>query len=83
MPKIDVLYAYISVDKDENDEGVIAIISQGQLVPLIGADLKRMESYRPYAEILSKKNGKKIRFVKFEKRTEISVMEPPIEIPVT
>ena len=46
--KIEELYAWVAIEKD-GGEGIIgAVLSQG-IVPLIGADRERIESYRQFA----------------------------------
>lgn len=84
LPKIDELYAYIIADKDENDEGVIGMrMPNGTWTPLVGADLARMESLRPVAQKTAEVTGKPVKFVKFEKRTDVETITPPVEIPIT
>lgn len=53
--KIDELYAFIAVDKD--GEGVMAFKEGGIWIPMIGADMERVDSLKPFADHLSKKSG--------------------------
>ncbi len=56
--RITELYAFISKDRDGN-EGVMGIAkANGMLIPLIGADIERVESLKPIAdEAIKASNG--------------------------
>lgn len=77
MPRIDELYAFIAEDQGPDDEGVIALQSTsgttGERIwlPLVGADMARVESLRPFAEGIGRKTGKKIKLCKFDHRQEL------------
>ncbi len=76
--RIDEIFAFISVD-DKGNEGVCAFVNGTQMVPMIGADMKRLESLRPIARQLAGQEeftGKKIRLVKFKVREEMEIIEP-------
>lgn len=47
--RIDELYAFVAIDK-EGHEGILGMTTAGGWVPLIGADLARIESIKPYAD---------------------------------
>ena len=58
MPKITELYAFISIDNnDPNDEGIIGMNFNGHWMPFMGGDLERVESLKPYAEMIKKETG--------------------------
>lgn len=69
--RIDEMFAFVCLD-DDGTEGIPAIQTPMGPVPLLGADLKRIDSLRPYAENLSK-TGKKVTLVKFTNRVELEV----------
>jgi hypothetical protein len=75
MPRIDQIWAVLSVD--ETGEGVVAApIQQGMLtVPLIAADEARLEDIKKLARQLVKLTGKKMRLVKFSTRTVVEEIE--------
>jgi len=75
MPKIEKLYAYVSEDNGPEDEGVVAMLQSNTWIPLVGADMARMESLRGYANLLAKKTGKKIHLLEFSVRTELELIE--------
>jgi|SRR6266849_5113092 len=75
---IDEIFMFISVDDDGN-EGVCAFQTASGMMPMIGADLDRIESLRPIAKQLAgiqEYTGKKIRLVKFKVREEMEIIEP-------
>ena len=49
MPKIDELFAFIVEDSGPDDEGVAAQLIENVWLPMIGADLARVESLKPAA----------------------------------
>lgn len=73
--KIDVLYAFISVDAQGN-EGICAFThpETGMYMPMVGADMKRVELIRPLAVGLTEMTGVDIQLVKFEQRTLLEVL---------
>lgn len=70
--RIEALFAWVSVEPD-GGEGVLAADMEmfGRLtcVPLVGADLDRMESYRAYAEALHKITQRPVKLVRFDHMT--------------
>ena len=80
MPRIEEMYAFIAEDKGPQDEGVIAIQSlagdDGQTLwlPLVGADMSRVNSLRPIAQGIGRKIGKKVTLAHFSNRQDIEVI---------
>ena len=71
--KINEMFAFVSVDsKYSGDEGVIGIYTNRKGVPIIGADMDRVVSLLPYADIISKKTNIPYRILKFSKREDIT-----------
>jgi hypothetical protein len=89
MPKINEMFAFISTDKDAEDEGITAwnfidvFKGDNNWAPLLGADQARVESLKPYAQHIADATGKTILFVKFSCRTELETMNPKPEEPKT
>ena len=76
MPRIDAVWAFLAVDKETGNEGVCGVRSiEGQWLPAIGADLKRVESLKPAVRTLADVHGVKIRLVKFSQREVIEEYE--------
>ena len=76
MPKITEMYAFIVADTGPEDEGVAAMLRGNAWLPMVGADMKRVESLRPFAEDLAKTTGQKITIARFTQRTDLEVIEP-------
>lgn len=55
--KITELFAFVSRDK-KGHEGIMAFLnSNGTMMPMIGADIERVEQLVPVAELVKKKSG--------------------------
>lgn len=74
--KIDEMYAFIALDPADNTEGVTAFLSptMGNM-PMVGADMARVEQLRPIAQGLAKRSGVKIKLCRFSVREELEVFE--------
>ena len=70
MPRILQLFAFLAVG-DDGDEGVIAGIMHGAWVPLVGADMARIDSLRRMAEQVARETGKRIVLAKFSAREDV------------
>jgi hypothetical protein len=67
---IERLYAWIATEPD-GGEGVCACLVGGVNMPLIGADLARVESLRPQARAVMLSAGCPVRLVEFSTRNVI------------
>ena len=77
MPRIESLYAFLSVDENDGNEGLVgAPIPPMACMPLIAADDKRLSVLRPIAQEVANLTKTKIRLVRFTKREEIGFIEP-------
>ena len=68
--RIDEMFAFTCID-DDGTEGIPAFNSPMGPMPMVGADLARIESLRPIAEQLARSH--KITLVKFTNRVELEV----------
>ena len=81
VPRIEEMYAFIVEDSGPDDEGVIGIQTEpgadGQRLwlPLVGADMTRVNSLRPIAQGIGRKLGKKVTLVHFSNREDVEVIE--------
>lgn len=75
MPRITELFCFAINDTDPEDEGVPAFDLLGG-VPMIGADMARVEDLIPLAQRLSDESGKQIRIYKFSQREQIGTINP-------
>lgn len=75
---IDRMFAFIAVSEDGEGEGIAAHYSPelGGWMPLVGADMDRMTSYKPIAQELANKSGRRIVLSQFESRIDLEVLEP-------
>lgn len=83
MPKIAEMYAFIVEDAGPDDEGVAAMQvgpPGGPFcwMPLVGADMARVESLRPIAQRLSRQTGKPLKLIRFTHREEVDILPPDI-----
>ncbi len=76
MPRIDCMYAYVAEGSGPDDEGVTAFLAGDRWMPMVGADMKRMESLRGHAQDLASTSGKTIKLLRFSVRSELEVIEP-------
>ncbi len=76
MPKIEALFAFISVDEGPEDEGIVAARMGNMWMPLVGADMDRIDSLRPLAESVARLTGKKIVMAKFSVREDMEEILP-------
>ena len=81
MPKIEQMYAFIVEDTGPNDEGVIGIQSPPGSdgtklwLPLVGADMARMDSLRPTALGIGRQVGKAVKLVRFTNRKDLEILQ--------
>jgi hypothetical protein len=73
--RIQSLTAYVAVDPADDSEGVVGhLLADGTTMPLIGADEKRLEDLRPYAEHVAQMTGQTIKLVRFSVREDLEVI---------
>lgn len=71
MPRIEEMYAFVAEDSGPDDEGVVAMSVGDVMLPLVGADMARVESLRPIARDISAQTGKKIKLLHFTQREDL------------
>jgi hypothetical protein len=71
MPQIESIWAFVSIDPVDGNEGVCAAPLSGVLLPMIAADEARLEMLIPMAELIVKHTGIKVKLVKFTTREEV------------
>jgi hypothetical protein len=83
------MFAFIQSDKDPDDEGVTAwnfydvFKDENNWMPLMGADMKRVESLKPIAQQIADKTRKPVQLVKFTCRTDLETINPTPKEPKT
>lgn len=77
LPSIECLYAFVSVDAKDGNEGLIAApFGEAPIMPMIAADEKRLEQLIPIAEIIAARFNTKIRLIKLSHREVIKEINP-------
>jgi hypothetical protein len=74
--RITSVWAFVSVDPADGDEGVLAARMGDYWLPMVAADQVRIEQLRPYAEKIGREGNVKVRLIRFDQRTEVEVLEP-------
>ena len=74
MPKIDEMYAFVVEDSGPDDEGVIGMNTKSGWMPLVGADMARVEALRPIARGIAHRLGKPVKLLHFDNRKELEVI---------
>ena len=70
--KIERLYAWIATEPDGGEGVCAALMPDGKMMmPLVGADMERMESLRHYAAEAVRFTGYPVRLVEFSNRIVI------------
>lgn len=75
MPKIERMFAFITED-EPGSEGIIGAQTYSGWMPLVGADMKRVESLRPIAQATATATGKSVALVLFEVRKVVEIITP-------
>lgn len=73
--KIEEMYAFVVTDPDDDTEGVIGMKTDIGWMPLVGADLSRIESLREMAKTIAGAAGTRdsLKLLRFSHRTEEEV----------
>jgi len=75
MPKIEKIYAYVATEAP-GDEGILAMFLPGTHTwfPLVGADMERINSLKPYAEKVARQTNKRVVLAEFSVRKDLEVI---------
>jgi len=79
MPKIEEMYAFVIEDTGPDDEGVVGMGTKMGWMPLVGADMARVESLKPLASVAARASGKKVKLLHFGCRRLVEVIEPGVD----
>lgn len=77
MPlKVERVFAFLGVD-DSGDEGVLAWpMPDGSIMPLLGADMTRVDSIRKMAQMVCDARGVDVRLAIFSVREDRETLKP-------
>lgn len=73
--RVTEIFAWLSIDPKDDCEGIIAGQIGHAMIPLVGADRERAESYRSTAEHAAKHFNVTIKLVRFSEREELEVFD--------
>lgn len=76
--RIDEIFAFIACDKE--GEGIITVPDGSKekiLVPLIGADQARVDSFKEFAKNIGIRENIKVKLIKFITREEVETIFDP------
>lgn len=73
---IDQMYAFIQLDPLDNTEGVIAFMTGDTWMPMVGADMARVEMLRPIAQQVASNTGTEVKLIRLTAREEVEVIPP-------
>lgn len=79
MLRIEQMYAFVALDPEDDTEGIIgfqAAPGPSGMMPMVGADMERVDDLRPMAQAIATRTGLQVRLLRFEVRTELEVIEP-------
>jgi len=70
---VDELFAFVATD-EEGDEGVVAVelVGSDTMMPLVAADLTRIQQMVPFAEAIRQQTGHTVRLKHFTLLGEVS-----------
>lgn len=71
MPRIEEMYAFVAEDSNPDDEGIVGMNTGSGWLPLVGADMARVESLKPIAKNIAAMTGKKVKLIYFTCRGEL------------
>ena len=74
MPRIEEMYAFVAEASGPDDEGIISMSTDFGWLPLVGADMARVNSLRPIARGIGRQIGKKVTLVYFSNRQDLEVI---------
>lgn len=74
MDKIDQIYAFLAVNEDV--EGIVLFQTGSMHLPMVGANIARVDLLRRVAQDISNDTGKKISICKFSQRELIEIIKP-------
>lgn len=74
--KVEEIWAWVSVDPQDQNEGIITVNSPMGPMPMVGADKERMKSLRELAEQAAKNAGIEVKLLRFSTRSEIEIIPP-------
>lgn len=76
MPRITEMYAFVSEVESPDDEVIVGMMVGDEWFPMVCTDMAQVEWWRPRAQVIATKAGKRIKILKFSNREEIGEVVP-------
>ena len=76
LRRIDEMYAFTQVDPADNTEGIIAFHAGSGWMPMVGADMERVQYLRPRAQEVANATGTPVKVLRFSVREEVAEIRP-------
>lgn len=74
--RITDIWAWTAIG-DDDEEGICGFLApDGTMMPMIMADLVRLQELRPMAELIAKSSGRTLVLSRFTQRSEIDRIVP-------
>ena len=75
MPRIKEMFAFVAEDSGPDDEGITAMLVGHAWIPMVGADMARVDSLRPIAAKIARRTGKPVKLLRFTNREDLEVIQ--------
>lgn len=75
MPLITEMFAFV-VEESPGEEGIPAVHTERGWMPLVGADMTRVDSIRGHAQRVADESGLDVRLVRFSVIEEVEIIKP-------
>lgn len=76
MDKLEINELYAFIAENNEGEGICSFQMGDVHMPMVGADMLRIESLKKLAQIIATETGTKISICKFSKRELIETIKP-------
>jgi hypothetical protein len=74
MPQINSIWAFVALDPDDGNEGIIGMSTPAGMMPMIASDKVRLDELTPIAEHVAAVSGRDVKLVKFSRREVLRVI---------
>lgn len=81
LPRIESVYAFVSVDPEDGNEGIIAAPIGGMTMPMIAADVERLAILKPIAAEIAVAFGVTVKLIRLTTREELETFFPRSNAP--
>ena len=72
--RIDQMFAFVSVDPQDGNEGVLGFQTPDGWMPMVGADMSMVDKLKPMAERIARETGIEVKLINLSTRTEVETI---------